>query len=225
MMKNYEYGSPLGEVAAIKKGTFTGNNDLFFRAWYEVNWKQIDFGISEPHEIAQSHYVPMNSGGHYRRWYGNRTSVIKFDRHHYNLIQQKGGHRNPQYYFRKSAAWTKITTGTFSVRISEVGFINNDASMAVYETRIALEILAALLNSKVSQYYLNTVNESLNYTTGNVASIPYKNCDSDIVKQIAKECINISKADWDAFETSWDFKRHPLLPKRNGEQETSADMK
>ena len=77
------------------------------------------------------------------------------------MITANKGHRNPQFYFQKTAAWTKITTGSFSLRISEEGFVNNDASMAVYEGKEHLELLLGLLNSNVAQYFLSLVNESL----------------------------------------------------------------
>ena len=155
----------------------------------------------------------MNSGGAFRRWYGNRNSVIKFDKEHYDIITKNKGHRNPQFYFKKAAPWTKITSGKFSMRLSEEGFINNDASMAAFEKDIPLEIVVGLMNSVVAQHYLSLVNESLNYTSGNVASVPYALSENDIeyIKESVEQCISISKSDWDSFEVSWDFTRHPLI--------------
>ena len=211
VVNNYRIGSPIGEIAYVKKGMFTGNNDLFFRNWFEIGFDKIDFNLSSKDDVKTGHYVPMNSGGTYRRWYGNRISVLKFDSSHYEMITANKGHRNPQFYFRKSAAWTKITTGFFSIRLSEQGFINNDASMAVYESSAPLENVVGLLNSKVAQYYLSLVNESLNYTSGNVASVPYIEKDTEVIIKKVEECVTLSKNDWDSFETSWDFKKHPLI--------------
>ncbi len=207
------YQEPLvGDVGYIKKGMFTGANDLFFRLWFEASFKSIDFGIRNKCDVSNRHYVPMNSGGAYRRWYGNRLNIIKFDDIHYNMITANNGHRNPRFYFQKAAAWTKVTSGSFSLRISEIGFINNDASMAIYEKGNSLELLAGLLNSKVAQYFLNLVNESLNYTAGNVASIPFLvKKEGGKIEQIVFKNISTSKNDWDSYETSWDFKRHPLV--------------
>ena len=209
-VKNYIKHSLVGNNSHVKKGMFTGANDLFFRLWFEPAFHSILFGVHEKDEIFDGQYVPMNSGGEYRRWYGNRWNIIKFDKHHYDMITANKGHRNPQYYFKKSAVWTKITTGKFSLRLSEKGFINNDASMAVYEGKVPLEKIGGLLNSKVAQYYLSSVNESLNYTTGNVASIPYID-GNDEVSTIVNRCIHLSKSDWDSFESSWDFAKHPLI--------------
>ena len=192
---------------------FTGQNDLFFRMWYEPEYGAIDFNVEDKNEIEDGHYVPMNSGGAFRRWYGNRDKVIKFDRYYYDLITKNKGHRNPQFYFKKTAAWTKITSGKFSIRIAESGFINNDSSMAVYEKDVPIEEVVGLLNSSVAQFYLSLENESLNYTTGNVASIPMKDelNDCDRIIEIVKDCVSLSKEDWDSFETSWDFETHPLI--------------
>ena len=210
LIKNYVESPLIGTVSFVKKGLFTGNNDLFFRYWQEPDFSKICFNLSSYSQVETDHYVPMNSGGSYRRWYGNRQMILKFDKKHYDLIAKNKGHRNPQFYFQKSATWTKITTGNFSIRYTEQGFINNDASMAIYESdKTGLTDIIAVLNSKVAQFYLNLVNESLNYTTGNVASVPFKTQSS--VNEIAEECISISKEDWDSFETSWNFKIHPLV--------------
>lgn len=212
-VENYEKYPLVGNVSNVKKGMFTGANDLFFRLWHEPLFSSIDFGVTTKEEVSKAHYVPMNSGGSFRRWYGNRWNIIKFDKKHYDMITANKGHRNPQFYFQKSAVWTKITTGNFSLRISEAGFINNDASMAIYKGSVSLELIAGLLNSKVAQYYLNLVNESLNYTTGNVSSIPYISSNDVEIEKKVNSCIDISKTDWDSFETSWDFQHHPLLRK------------
>lgn len=211
---NYTKFESVGKKAFVKKGMFTGQNDLFFRYWYEVNFPSIEFGISDASEVGFRHYVPMNSGGSYRRWYGNRNSVIKFDKEHYDIITTNKGHRNPQFYFKKAAPWTKITSGKFSMRLSEKGFINNDASMAAFEKDVPLETIVGLMNSVVAQHYLSLVNESLNYTSGNVASVPFALSNDAIGTVFArvKECVAESKIDWDAFETSWDFRSHPLTP-------------
>lgn len=212
-VENYEKYPLVGNVSNVKKGMFTGANDLFFRLWHEPLFSSIDFGVTTKEEVSKAHYVPMNSGGSFRRWYGNRWNIIKFDKKHYDMITANKGHRNPQFYFQKSAVWTKITTGNFSLRISEAGFINNDASMAIYKGSVSLELIAGLLNSKVAQYYLNLVNESLNYTTGNVSSIPYISSNDVEIEKKVNSCIDISRTDWDSFETSWDFQHHPLLRK------------
>lgn len=207
----YAYCPTLKDVAYIKKGMFTGCNELFFRLWFEPSFASIDFGVENKDDVKFNHYVPMNSGGPYRRWYGNRNSIIKFDSIHYGMIDNNKGHRNPQFYFRQSAAWTKITTGNFSIRLTEPGFINNDASMALFENSEDIYHLVGLLNGKVAQHFLGLVNESLNYTSGNVASIPFVKNDNQEVKQVVNNCIQISKEDWDSFEISWDFIEHPLV--------------
>lgn len=212
-IENYKKHSLVGSVSNVKKGMFTGNNDLFFRLWFEPSFNSIDFGNITKEEVLDTHYVPMNSGGLFRRWYGNRWNIIKFDKQHYDMITANKGHRNPKFYFQKSAVWTKVTSGSFSLRISEAGFINNDASMAIYEKDVPLELLAGLLNSKVAQYYLNMVNESLNYTIGDVSSIPYITNNDIEIEEIVNRCINLSQQDWDTYETSWDFKHQPLIRK------------
>ena len=212
IIKTYENLKSIEKVFYVKKGMFTGKNDLFFREWFEPEFTKIQFRVNKAEEIKTNGYVPMNSGGVFRRWYGNQNRVIKFDHHHYNMITENKGHRNPQFYFKPAATWTKITSGKFSVRYTDKGYINNDASMAIYEMAEPLSVAMSLLNSNVGQFYLSLVNETLNYTTGNVASIPYNvGNHKDTIKYIAEKCISISQKDWDSFETSWGFITHPLI--------------
>jgi hypothetical protein len=215
IIENFVKYSLVGSIAYVKKGMFTGENDIFFRLWYEVQYDSIDFNVRNHLDVLEKHYVPMNSGGRFRRWYGNRLSIIKFDKQHFNMITKNKGHRNQQFYFQKTASWTKITTGKFSIRLSEIGFINNDASMAVFEKKEPLELVVGFLNGKVAQYYLNLFNESLNYTSGNIASIPYHVIKKEGIVQFIYKCISISKSDWDSFEISWDFLVHPLVKYRD----------
>jgi len=210
-IKLYQELESVGKIYEVKKGMFTGQNDLFFRCWYEPVFNKVSFSITKSDDIETGHYVPMNSGGAFRRWYGNLLMVIKFDSKHYNLISQNQGHRSPQFYFKQAASWTKITSGPFSIRLTREGFINNDASMAIFEKDTPLEVVIALFNSKVAQLFLGLVNESLNYTSGNVASVPFLTNRVEDILKFSNDCIQISRKDWDSFETSWDFKRHSLL--------------
>ena len=209
-INNYVLYPSIDSISAVKKGMFTGNNELFFRYWFEIENNMIIFSAKSTEDVKTNHYVPMNCGGTFRRWYGNREMVISFDQHHYQMITKNKGHRNPQFYFKQAAPWTKITSGSFSIRLSDTGFITSDASMAVYQQGdVQLEQIVAVMNSKVAQYYLNTVNESLNYTTGNIASVPFAY--SDKAAEYIKKNIFVSRIDWDSYETSWDFKRHPMI--------------
>lgn len=223
---NYRTFPSVGSCSYVKKGMFTGENERFFRLWHEVTFDKIAFGLHSKEEVGTKLYVPVNSGGPFRRWYGNRNTVIKFDKLHYDIITKNKGHRNPQFYFNKSAPWTKITSGMFSMRLSEEGFINNDASMAVYEKDVPIEVIMALMNSKIAQYYLNLMNESLNYTSGNVASVPLAIPKEEYPKyiNITKKCVELVKKDWDSNEQSWDFNKHPILNYTTGTLEEACNL-
>lgn len=218
IVENYLKFPSLGNLSFVKKGMFTGNNDLFIRNWYEVEFSHIDFGLSDVARVKNKHYVPLNSGGSFRRWYGNYNYVISFDESHYDEISNNKGHRNQDFYLKKAATWTKITSGKFSMRLTEPGFINNDSSMAIFEKEVPLECITALMNSVVGQFYLDIENESLNYTAGNVAAIPFainKKEDLDAISTYCRKNIALSREDWNSIETSWDFQRNPMIRDTN----------
>ena len=216
-LRLYDQAVPTGDIAYVKKGMFTGDNARFIRAWHEVGRNNFCTGITNKDNVPKGGFVPINSGGTFRRWYGNRRMVLAFDEDSYRAISDNKGHRNPKFYFHEAGSWTKITTGNYSIRWSESGFINNDASMAVFENTRPLILVIALLNSEIAQYYLRLVNESLNYTSGDVASVPFFIPETNVkdIVAVSKECISLSKNDWDSYEVSWDFMDFPLIRHRN----------
>src|SRR5690606_26020425 len=135
IMKNSDV---IRDISVPKKGMFTGDNDYFLRLWFEVNFGKIGFNFTSTDEAHCSSYkwFPTNKGGPFRRWYGNREFVTAFDKEHYQLIALNKGHRSPEYYFKESISWSKVTSGPFSCRYTEPGFINNDAGMAIYKKHL-----------------------------------------------------------------------------------------
>lgn len=213
LIRNFEIGKQLGKVSEVKKGMFTGQNDLFFRLWSEPSFDKIQLEVNKHSEIQNKNYIPINKGGEFRRWYGNNDFVMKFDSLHYNIIEKNKGHRSPQYYFKTCVEWTKITSGKLALRYSDSGFVNNDASMAIYtEDELLLKTILGVASTKVGQLYVSTFNESMNYTVGDITRIPIiRTTKNKIVSNQVTNCINISKLDWDSFESSWNFDKHPLI--------------
>ncbi|KRL03905.1 BREX-1 system adenine-specific DNA-methyltransferase PglX [Liquorilactobacillus hordei] len=213
LIHDFIVGKQLGNMADVKKGMFTGQNDLFFRQWTEPSFNKIQFDVCNNAEIQKEGYIPINKGGDFRRWYGNDEFVMKFDSIHYRMIESNKGHRSPYFYFKPCVEWTKITSGKLALRYSESGFVNNDASMAIYsDDDSLLKKILGITNTKVSQLCVSALNESMNYTAGDIARIPiiFTNQDNAI-SAIANKCIELSQLDWNSYEISWNFNRHPLI--------------
>ena len=212
-LKAFNKGTTIGKISPAKKGMITGNNKLFIRFWMEVKFPSIEFHHHSLGLALQNHFVPINKGGAYRKWFGNHDSIIKFDQEAFDQISDNNGHRSKELYFKRSITWTKITSSIQSFRYSDYGFINNDASMSLFPDYQNIYLELGLLNSKVARKYLSFFNEGMNNTASDIARIPFViNKDKEQkINNTVRELISISKQDWDAFETSWDFQKSPLL--------------
>ena len=194
----------LGDIAYPKTGFTTGNNDDFLRLWFEVSDNKI-----------QSKWFYLNKGGAYRKWYGNNEYVVDWENDGLRIRNNKGSTiRNPDYYFRRGATWSKITSYKLSGRFSPETHIFDAVGLTCFtDESIDLYFVLALFCSEVSSYFLSVLNPTLSMTTGAVANLPvrYSTDTAETIHPIVEENISISKADWDAFETSWDFEQHPLV--------------
>lgn len=124
-------------------------------------------------------------------------------------------------YFKPLITWSAVTSGKFSCRNCEGGALFDSGGSSIEVHNHSLYLLA-LLNSCVGQYFLDITNATINYQPGDVASIPVILKDVNTVESIAKECLDISKQDWDLYETSWDFEKHPILKLKEKETETNG---
>lgn len=201
---SFEVGRPLAKIAKTRKGMFTGNNDLFLRQWYEVSASLIDID-----------YKFYSKGGPYRRWYGNRDYVVRWKDDGKEIKAFPGsGNINESDYFRSCLCWSLITSGDISFRaLNTDEYVMGDAGPACYPNPEMYWYLLGLLNSSAIQLLSKAINPTLNWSAGVVGSFPVVSSreSSDGVKSLVVKQVVESEADWDSFETSWNFKRHPLL--------------
>ena len=191
----------LGELCISKTGMTTGDNDFFLRYWYEI--------LATKMNVFYSFY---NKGGGYRKWYGNIENVINWDNDGFMVRNSpKTTIRNPSFYFRKCISWNLITTDKISVRDLAPIFVMGDAGPACYVTNGKEQYYLGLLNSKVADFLLKIINPTINYSCGVMEVFPVVDGQIEKVTSIVEQNILLSRSDWDSFETSWDFKRHPLL--------------
>ena len=205
----------LGSAADCRQGIATGNNDLFLRFWHEVEYGKIGFSIESQEQFFESKklFAPYNKGGSFRRWFGNREYVIKMDYTNYNLLLTMGNHLpSRQYYFQSGITWNDLSTALYCARYVDKGFVFDAAGPTCFYTGDA-KYLLGLLNSNVAQAFLNVICQGLHYSTGHIPNIPFILNRESEVNIIVSANLQMSKNDWDSFETSWDFQYHPLLRK------------
>lgn len=209
----------LTEIAEPKVGLQTGNVNRFVRKWYECSLKNLNLSAKISDLQRSGKWFPYCNGGAYRKWYGNNDDVVNWLNDGVEVkgfVDDKGKQRsrpqNQQYYYREGGTWSAISSSSFSVRYFPEGFLFSNAGMAIYAEHNQLLYLIGFLNSKLSQTYLGLFNEGLNYNQGDIAKLPIvKSWIEDKVCKKVMETVDISKAEWDSFEISWDFKTHPLL--------------
>lgn len=190
----------------IQEGLKTANNDKFIRCWYEVDSNKINvFNNEKPKWFFHT------KGGDCRLWYGNQDCVLNYENNGNELRNFKGaslsGERN---YLKKCITYNRISSSNTSFRIVQDESIPNMAGLAIYP-KFEIYYLLAWLNSKIVKDLLKIINPTINFPPGTIKQIPIKIQNENVVSIISKNNVEISKSDWDSFETSWDFKVHPLV--------------
>ena len=203
----YDYAKPC-------KGIDTGDNNLFLRFWFEVNQEKQFIPQGEPvtqADFSTKKWFPYNKGGNFRKWYGNNEYLLNWECNGEVLKNFKGSNlRNKDCYFRKGVTWSTITSGDSSFRYFDCGFLFDNGGSCLFAENKLLYI-QGLLNSIVSKEMLS-IQPTINNQPGTIGSIPLiLSDDVHEVENIVWENIEISRQDWDSFETSWDFLAHPLV--------------
>lgn len=226
-IKSFQY-TTIEDFGFAGIGMRTGDNERFLRFWHEVDKNNIIIGCKSAEEQIASNkkWVPYNKGGEFRRWYGNNDYVVNWynngeeikenTRKVYPQLGENLGWKisNEQYYFKRGITWSGVTSSKCSYRAYPTGFIFDSGAngLFVYDEQNYCYVLGCLNNS-ISLYILSVINPTINTGAGTVRKIPllfneyYKNEIDSLVQQN----IDLSKSDWDSFETSWDFQTHPLL--------------
>ena len=205
----------LRDVTRPRSGFSTGDNERFIHSWWEVNLVRLGLSCSSLAEANSSAFTwfPLNKGGNYRRWFGNNTLVVMW-RNNASEMKKCSGYRSgcESHYFHEGITWGSISSSTISVRYSPIGYMpNRKGAMAYSNRRKDILFSLALLNSSVASSLLSFLAPTLDFSEGPVGSLPIVPGDCSEIMPLVESCIAESKADYDSFETSWDFKRNPLL--------------
>ncbi|WP_053955740.1 BREX-1 system adenine-specific DNA-methyltransferase PglX [Inediibacterium massiliense] len=221
----FQLGVPLKKIAQPRVGLQTSNNKEFVRYWFEVDPNKIGFGYKsrESAKISGYKWFPYQKGGEFRKWYGNHIYVVDWEKdgeriREYNKKLNASrtsniGIANTSYYFKKGISWSFVNSSRFSARFREEGFLFDTSASSLF-CKKNLYFIIAFLCSKVASYLLNGINPTLNVQPGNMGLLPIIFPDEETkeeIQKLSKECIDLSKKDWDQEEMSWNFKIHPFV--------------
>lgn len=227
LLNDFEKGQLVSEFASPKQGMSTCDVNRFTKLWFEIPLE--DTNISDP--LNFNKWVRYNKGGSFRKWYGNREHLVYWGNDGSALLSNGALLRNRDVYFRPFLAWTKISSAGTGFRRFEDNFLFDGAGGSLFNKKCGVDddYLLGLLNSKVNTLILNLISPTLNFNENHIGSIPVIRCkDSntlEIIHSLVEKSVAQSRADWDAFETSWDFQSHPLAPLAYERQEQlSAGM-
>ena len=210
-------GTPLKAIGQPRQGLATGENARFVRCWWEPSSSTSNYSCVSSEKALESgrKWFPYNKGGDYRKWYGNNDYVIDWQDSGRNIREFKGSViRNPDTYFNPSITWSKISSGSIAFRYKPAGHIYDVAGTSIFGNTDQLLYLQGLANSTVILTIASMLSPTLNFEVGQIATYPVLDTSLEIkthIKSLVSDCRAQSKLDWDSQETSWDFKRNPLV--------------
>ena len=197
----------ISDYYTVRNGISTGNNEKYLRLWHEIS-------------SNTDYWKPCNKGGSCRKWYGNNEYFVywKDNGHEIKTALDENGRIKArlggvEFSFSKGIEMSRITTGELSFRISNGGFVYESSTNDIYQTSNAYSLpwLLGYCNSKVVTFFLNLMNPTINIMPEDLRKLPCIRADSDQITVMVNNNIESSKMDWDAYETSWDFKKSPLI--------------
>ena len=201
------FSSTLGDVCDVKKGSDTGNNDRYVRNWWEVDVSKADF------KCHTKKWIPYIKGGEARKWFGHLTFLVNWDNNGLEIRNEpKATVRNEQFFYREGITWSDVGTNSTTFRFFPSGCLRDNRGPAIF-ARMPFYVLG-LLNSPVSQTAQRIVNPTICFQAGSAKAIPYIEGNSVQIQEctdLTAKNVDISHNNWDSYETSWDFKRNPLV--------------
>ena len=201
--------STLDSIANCCTGMQTGNNSSYIRSWFEVDYTKT--AICNEEGI----YKRYNCGGEHKKWYGNHNNVVMWENNGEKIKNEKSSViRNEKFFFKSGLSWKRIGSSGIGLRYLPKDFIFDQAGDSMFlKDESNLFYVLGFLNSKAAELCFSFIAPTMNLTAGNMNRLPFvfDFNQKDIIDPMVKDNINISKIDWDSFETSWDFKKHPLI--------------
>lgn len=217
ILSAFERATVLGDLAEVKHGLSTGKNAEVVRLWSEVSYRDFgpNFGSRDEALASRNKWFPYNKGGDFRKWFGNCEYVLRYDDYGNQLMASFSGHRHDgkSHYFLEGVTWTFISSSKFAARYTPPGFVFDVSGSSLFLEKP--KEITGYLCSNLCYTILKALNPTLNFQVGNLKSLPIlrneiQERDSEL-RKVSHSAIEHSKADWDSYETSWDFTSLPLL--------------
>lgn len=214
LINAFKEGKRFDSFGEPKSGVMTGDDNKFVRFWFEPISVKIGFGLKSATEMKNSlkKWFPVTRGGTYRKWFGNLEEIVNLENGG-DAIKNNGKNyrlRDEKYYMQEGLTWTMITTTNLSVRIAETGILFGNGGPTTFIKENEFYLLG-LLNSKVVNLIVGVLNPTMNIVIGDICAIPVIFKEVEMIETKVKNNLEISKCDWNSVETSWDFKKHPLI--------------
>ncbi|WP_261998438.1 BREX-1 system adenine-specific DNA-methyltransferase PglX [Enterococcus faecalis] len=210
----------ISEYGDARLGMATADNSRFLRLWHEVDVNNTNFSSNNHLEakFSKKKWFPYDKGGKFRRWFGNNEYLVNwnFDGYEIQHFKDKNGkirshNYNLDYIFKEGITWSALSSGSFSCRYSAHSLFDNAGSKIFAKDKKDTHYILGILNSPLTNMVFQLINPTMNYQPGTVASMVMNlDFEKEITKKV-KYLIFISKVDWDAYEISWDFKKHPMI--------------
>lgn len=220
LLSAFANGKSLGNIALARNGMKTGENGRFVRLWWEVEIERFNSTANDWKKASSSgaKWFPYNKGGEFRKWYGNNDCIVNWQNEGYEIFNHaKTDKRNVQDYplelkFKPSVSWSLVTSGQPAFRYKENN-LSDIAGMSFYTQKEDLIILLGFCNSKIALEILKLLAPTINFQAGDIGRLPIVdyNIEANTIRELTFSNIENSKIDWDSYETSWDFKRNPLV--------------
>lgn len=219
----YVKGTSLDEIAPVRVGLQTGNNEKFVRFWAEVSIDKTGFYINSREEAGKSSkkWFPYNKGGDFRKWYGNNEFLVNWESDGEVIRNFKDSSgilrsrpQNIEFYFKKSITWSFVSSAYFGVRYSDVGAVFDVGGSSAFPDEDDAFWLTGFLCSKQAFDFMRVMNPTLNFQVGNVSALPVlESAIAPIKKELSDlsfRLVELHKKDWNNFEESWGFEVNPL---------------
>ena len=226
-LNSFINGTKLIDLAEVRDGFTTGDNNLFLRLWYEVNFNKTKLNATSHEEALHSNakWFPYNKGGEFRKWYGNNSYLINWENNGLQLKQFSNSVlRNQSYAFAKGITWTLLSNGGhFGARISEGNSLFDTNGKSMFPKQSDIFYILGFILSKVSKDFLKILNPTMAFQVGDLCRVPIVfDVENRVrIESLSKDCIAYSVDEWNSFETSWDFNGHPLI---SGERTVAAEF-
>ncbi|WP_261809686.1 BREX-1 system adenine-specific DNA-methyltransferase PglX [Levilactobacillus humaensis] len=235
LLHDFEIGTRMDSIVTPRQGLATASNNRFLREWFEVTYREIKFDARSIEDAKESgkKWFPYNKGGSYRKWYGNYDYVVNWENDGNEIRHFSGPNgkirsrpQNTGYYFHEAITWPLITSGRFSMRLRLQGSIHDVSGMSAFTNKNSdLKYVLGIMNSKIGNYLTKLLNPTINLQIGNFDAIPVILSSEEKTLLIINNNIERSKDEWDMFEASWDFQRHPLLTHIADDKRNAVDGK